>query len=113
MSEIEIIADGGCPCRPAAEKPRIVEETLSKGESIAPLPAEMPDLLHLWCKLILESGSITVTGDYSVSRNKTVRELERQPGRKTLEKRSSRKRWTGRGIKIVLACAIVETGDLP
>lgn len=96
MSEIEIITDGGRRRRwSAAEKLRIVEETLYDGESISAVARRngvAPNLLYRWRKLMLEGGSIAVTGDDSVTSNKTVREmetrireLERQLGRKTLE----------------------------
>jgi len=96
MSEIEIISDGGRRRRwSAAEKLRIVEETLYDGESISAVARRnsvAPNLLYRWRKLMLEGGSIAVTGDDSVTSNKTVREmetrireLERQLGRKTLE----------------------------
>jgi len=96
MSEIEIITDGGHRRRwSAAEKLRIVEEALYDGESISAVARRngvAPNLLYRWRKLMLEGGSIAVTGDDSVTSNKTVREmearireLERQLGRKTLE----------------------------
>ncbi len=96
MSEIEIITDGGHRRRwSAAEKLRIVEETLYNGESISAVARRncvAPNLLYRWRKLMLEGGSIAVTGDDSVTSNRTVREmdirireLERQLGRKTLE----------------------------
>ena len=96
MSEIEIITDGGRRRRwPAVEKLRIVEETLYDGESISAVARSngvAPNLLYRWRKLMLEGGRIAVTGDDSVTSNKTVREmesrireLERQLGRKTLE----------------------------
>ena len=96
MSEIEIITDGGRRRRwSAAEKLRIVEETLHGDESISAVARRngvAPNLLYRWRKLMLEGGSIAVTGDDSVTSNKTVREmearireLERQLGRKTLE----------------------------
>ncbi len=96
MSEIEIITDGGRRRRwSAAEKLRIVEETLYDGESISAVARRnsvAPNLLYRWRKLMLEGGSIAVTWDDSVTSNKTVREmetrireLERQLGRKTLE----------------------------
>jgi len=96
MSEIGIITDGGHRRRwSAAEKLRIVEETLYDGESISAVARRngvAPNLLYRWRKLMLEGGSIAVTGDDSVTSNKTVREmearireLERQLGRKTLE----------------------------
>ena len=51
-----------------------------------------PNLLYRWRKLMLEGGSIAVTGDDSVTSNRIVcemesrlRELERYLGRKTLE----------------------------
>jgi len=96
MSEIEIITDGGRRRRwSAAEKLRIVEETLYDGESISAVARRngvAPNLLYRWRKLMLEGGSIAVTGDDSVTSNKTVREMEarirefeRQLGRKALE----------------------------
>jgi len=96
MSEIEIITDGGHRRRwSAAEKLRIVEEALYDGESISAVARRngvAPNLLYRWRKLMLEGGGIAVTGDDSVTSNKTVREmearireLERQLGRKTLE----------------------------
>jgi transposase len=96
MSEIELLTDGGRRRRwPAAEKLRIVEETLYDGESISAVARRngvAPNLLYRWRKLMLEGGSIAVTGDDSVTSNKEVREmearireLERQLGRKTLE----------------------------
>ncbi|KUJ77008.1 transposase [Ruegeria marisrubri] len=96
MSEIEIISDGGRRRRwSAVEKLRIVEETLFDGESLSAVARRngvAPNLLYRWRKLMLEGGSIAVTGDDSVTSNKTVREmearireLERQLGRKTLE----------------------------
>ena len=72
-----------------------MEETLYDGESISAVARRngvAPNLLYRWRKLMLEGGSIAVTGDDSVTSNKTVREmetrireLERQLGRKTLE----------------------------
>ena len=96
MSDIEIITDGGRRRRwSASEKLRIVEETLYDGESISAVARRngvAPNLLYRWRKLMLEGGSIAVTGDDSVTSNKAVREmetrireLERQLGRKTLE----------------------------
>ena len=96
MSGIEIITDGGRRrLWSAAEKLRIVEETMSDGESISAVARRnsvAPNLLYRWRKLMLEGGSIAVAGDDSVTGNKTVREmetrireLERQLGRKTLE----------------------------
>ena len=96
MSEIEIITGGGRRRRwPAADKLRIVEETMYDGESISAVARRngvAPNLLYRWRKLMLEGGSIAVAADDSVTGNKTVREmearireLERQLGRKTLE----------------------------
>ncbi|SFQ79230.1 transposase [Donghicola eburneus] len=96
MSEIEIITDGGRRRRwSAAEKLRIVEETMYDGESISAVARRngvAPNLLYRWRKLMLEEGSIAVAEDDSVTGNRTVREmesrireLERQLGRKTLE----------------------------
>ena len=96
MSEIEIITDGGRRRRwSAADKLRIVEETMYEGESISAVARRngvAPNLLYRWRKLMLEGGSIAVAADDSVTGNKTVRdmearirELERQLGRKTME----------------------------
>lgn len=96
MTEIEIIADGGRRRRwSSAEKLRIVEETLDGTESISAVARRngvAPNLLYRWRKLMLEGGSVAVTGDDDVTSNKRVRqmedrirELERQLGRKTLE----------------------------
>ena len=96
MSEVEIIMDGGRRRRwSSAEKLRIVEETLDGSESISAVARRngvAPNLLYRWRKLMLEGGSVAVTGDDDVTSNKKVRqmedrirELERQLGRKTLE----------------------------
>jgi len=96
MSEIEIITDCGRRRRwSAADKLRIVEETMYDGESISSVARRngvAPNLLYRWRKLMLEGGSIAVAADDSVTGNKTVRdmearirELERQLGRKTME----------------------------
>lgn len=51
-----------------------------------------PNLLYRWRRLMLEGGSVAVTGDDDVTSNRHVRqmeqrirELERQLGRKTME----------------------------
>ena len=96
MSEIEIITDGGRRRRwSAAEKLRIVEETLDERASISAVARRngvAPNLLYRWRRLMLEGGSVAVTEDDDVTSNKVVRlleervrELERQLGRKTLE----------------------------
>ena len=96
MSEIEIITDGGRRRRwTAADKLRIVEETLGERASI-PVVARRngvaPNLLCRWRRLMLEGGSVAVAEDDDVTSNKVVRqmedrirELERALGRKTLE----------------------------
>ena len=96
MSEVEIITDGGRRRRwSSAEKLRIVEETLDGSESISAVARRngvAPNLPYRWRKLMLEGGSVAVTGDDDVTSNKKVRqmedrirELERQLGRKTME----------------------------
>ncbi|PLL10083.1 IS3 family transposase [Tabrizicola sp. TH137] len=96
MSEIEIITDGGRRRRwTAAEKLRIVEETLDERASISIVARRngvAPNLLYRWRRLMLEGGSVAVSEDDDVTSNKVVRqmedrirELERQLGRKTLE----------------------------
>lgn len=96
MSEVEIITDGGRRRRwTAAEKLRIVEETLDERASISVVARRngvAPNLLYRWRRLMLEGGSVAVAEDDDVTSNKVVRqledrvrELERQLGRKTLE----------------------------
>ncbi len=96
MSDVEIITDGGRRRRwSAAEKLRIVEETLDERASISVVARRngvAPNLLYRWRRLMLEGGSVAVTGDDEVTSSKLVRqmeerirELERQLGRKTLE----------------------------
>ena len=96
MSEIEIINDGGRRRRwSAAEKLRIVEETLDDRASISVVARRngvAPNLLYRWRRLMLEGGAVAVSEDDDVTSNRTVRqmedrirELERQLGRKTLE----------------------------
>lgn len=96
MSEVEIITDGGRRRRwSAAEKLRIVEETLDERTSISVVARRngvAPNLLYRWRRLMLEGGSVAVSEDDDVTSNKVVRqleervrELERQLGRKTLE----------------------------
>jgi transposase len=96
MSEIEIITDGGRRRRwTAAEKLRIVEETLDDRASISVVARRngvAPNLLYRWRRLMLEGGNVAVAEDDEVTGNKVVRqledrirELERQLGRKTLE----------------------------
>lgn len=96
MSEIAIITDGGRRRRwTAAEKLRIVEETLDDRASISVVARRndvAPNLLYRWRRLMLEGGNVAVSQDDEVTSNKVVRqmedrirELERQLGRKTLE----------------------------
>lgn len=96
MSEIEIITDSGRRRRwSAAEKLRIVEETLEEGASISVVARQngvAPNLLYRWRRLMLEGGAVAVSEDDDVTSNRAVRqmeerirELERQLGRKTLE----------------------------
>jgi transposase len=96
LAEIEIITNGGRRRRwTAAEKLRIVEETLDDRASISVVARRngvAPNLLYRWRRLMLEGGSVVVTDDDDVTSNKIVRqmedrirELERHLGRKTLE----------------------------
>ena len=96
MSELEIITDGGRRRRwSAAEKIRIVEETLDDRASISVVARRngvAPNLLYRWRRLMLEGGSVAVTEDDDVASNRVVRrreervrELERRLGRKTPE----------------------------
>lgn len=96
MSDYEIITDCGRRRRwSAAEKLRIVEETLEDGASISVVAwrnGVAPNLLYRWRRLVLDGGAVAVSEDDDVTSNRAVRqmedrirELERQLGRKTLE----------------------------
>ena len=96
MSDFEIITDGGRRRRwSAADKLRIVEETLEDGASLSVVARRngvAPNLLYRWRRLMLEGGSVAVSEDDDVTSNRVVRqleerirELERHLGRKTLE----------------------------
>ena len=125
MSEIEIITDGGRRRRwSAADKLRIVEEAMFEGESISAVARRngvAPNLLYRWRKLMLEGGSIAVTGDDSVTSNKEVREmearireLERQLGRKTLENEILKEALEkSRSKKPTLLAQSLKRDDLP
>ena len=80
MTDIEIITDGGRRRRwSSAEKLRIVEETLDGSESISAVARRngvAPNLLYRWRTLMLEGGSVAVTGDDDVTSNKRVRQME-------------------------------------
>lgn len=78
ISEIEIISDGGRRLWPAAEKLRIVEETMFDGESISAVARRngvAPNFLYRCRKLMLEGCSIAVSEDDGVTVNKAVREM--------------------------------------
>ncbi len=111
MSEIEIITDGGRRRRwSAAEKLRIVEETLDERESISVVARRngvAPNLLYRWRRLMLEGGSVAVTGDDEVTRS-SLRDgpsgswrgsSSGSSGARRSRWRSSRRRWTGHGQK--------------
>ena len=94
--EVEIITDGGRRRRwTAAEKLRIVEETLDGQTSISVVARRNgvgANLLYRWRRLMLEGGAVAVSDDDDVTSNRVVREmearireLERQLGRKTME----------------------------
>ncbi len=94
--EVEIITDGGRRRRwTAAEKLRIVEETLDGRASISVVARRNgvgANLLYRWRRLMLEGGAVAVSDDDDVTSNRIVRqmderirELERQLGRKTME----------------------------
>lgn len=78
MSEIENITDGGRRRRwTAAEKLRIVEETLDDRASISFVARRngvTPNLPYRWRRLMLERGSVAVSEDDDVSSNKVVRQ---------------------------------------
>ncbi len=77
------------------EKLRMVEETLTSGDSVSAVARRhgvAPNLLYRWRRLMSEGGAVAVQADDGVTGNGEVRrleermrELERQLGRKTLE----------------------------
>jgi hypothetical protein len=73
MSELEIITDGGRRRRwGAAEKIRIVEETLDERAGISVVARRngvAANLLYRWRRLMLEGGSVAVTEDDDVTRS--------------------------------------------
>lgn len=92
MSASEIITNGVRRRHwGAAEKLRIVEETLDGRDSISVVARRngvAPNLLYRWRRL-MEGGSVAVVGDDDVTSNRQVREMdqriremERQLGRK-------------------------------
>lgn len=97
MSGYEVITDGGRRRHwTASEKLRIVEQTLDERASISVVARRngvAANLLYRWRRLMVEGGSVAVTGDDDVTSNKLVRqmeqgirELERHLGRKALVK---------------------------
>lgn len=96
MSGYEVIADGGSRRTwSAAEKLRTVEETLDGSASISVVARRngvSANPLYSSLRLVLEGGSVEVTGDDDVTSNRLVlqmdqriREFERQLGRKTMK----------------------------
>ncbi|WP_089886600.1 IS3 family transposase [Citreimonas salinaria] len=125
MSDYEIITDGGRRRRwPAAEKMRIVEETLEDGASISVVARRngvAPNLLYRWRRLMLDGGAVAVSEDDDVTSNRAVRqmedrvrELERQLGRKTLEVEILKEALDkARFKKTDVACAVAAEGRFP
>lgn len=125
MSEIEIITDGGRRRRwTAAEKLRIVEETLDDRTGISVVARRngvAPNLLYRWRRLMLEGGSVAVSEDDDLTNNKVVRQLEdrvralaRHLGRKTLEAEILREALDkSRSKKTDLARAVAAEGRFP
>ena len=101
MSDVEILTDGGRRrLWSAAGKLRLVEveadaDGWARGPASRPWGAALawrPNLLRRWRRLMLEGGSVAVTGgdegtsDKRVRRREDrIREIERRLGRKTLE----------------------------
>ena len=77
--EVEIVTDGGRRRRwTAAEKLRIVEQTLDGTTSISVVARRHEvgaNLLHRWRRLMLEGGSVAVTDDDDVTGNRVVRQM--------------------------------------
>ena len=79
----------------AAQKMRMVEESMQPGNSVSRVARShglSPALLYRWRKLILEGGATAVESDEQVVSmsevtvlKKRIAELERSLGRKTLE----------------------------
>ena len=125
MSEIAIITDGGRRRRwSAAEKLRIVEETLEERASISVVARRngvAPNLLYRWRRLMLDGEAVAVAEDDNVTSNRTVRqmeervrELERQLGRKTLEAEILREALDkARSKKPTLLARSPPKGDFP
>ena len=71
VSEVEIITDGGRRRRwSAAEKLRIVEETLDERASISVVARRngvAPNLLYRWRRLMTEGGAVAVQADDAVT----------------------------------------------
>ena len=96
FQRIEVISGVACRRRwTAAEKLRIVEESLQPGQSVSNVARRhgvAPNLLFRWRKLMREGGGAAVRTDGPVVSDveirrleDRVRELERLLGRKTLE----------------------------
>ena len=114
MSEMEIITDGGRRRRwTAAEKLRIVEETLDDRTSISVVARRngvAPNLLYRWRRLMLEGGSVAVSEDDDVTRS-SLRDgssgswriafgnLSASSGARRWRPRSCARRWTSHGQK--------------
>lgn len=95
-NKVEVITDGGRRrIWSYDEKLRIVEESLTAGETISQVARRNgvhPNVLYRWRKLLSEGGAVAMNGDESVVASSEVRrlekrvwELERLLGRKTLE----------------------------
>jgi transposase len=91
FERIEIIAGRERRRRWSGEaKLRIVEETLTSGDSVSAVARRhgvAPDLLYRWRRLVSEGGAVAVQADDGVTGNGEVRrleermrELERHPG---------------------------------
>ncbi|SDY53651.1 Transposase and inactivated derivatives [Citreimonas salinaria] len=125
MSDYEIITDGDRRRRwSAAEKLRIVEETLEDGASISVVARRngvAPNLLYRWRRLMLDGGAVAVSEDDDVTSNRAVRqmedrirELERQLGRKTLEVEILKEALDKtRSKKTHVACEVAAEGRFP
>lgn len=99
MANVEIITDGGHRRRwSAAEKLRIVEETLEDHASISIVARRngvAPNLLYRWRRLMLKGGSVAVAEDDDVTSNRVVREMESRIPRAGTP--ACARRWTRHG----------------
>ena len=128
MSGLEIMTGGGRRRRwSAAERIRIVEETLDERASISVVARRngvAPNLLYRWRRLMLEGGSVAVTEDDDVTRSSSrdgwsgswrsgSGNSSGLSGARPWRPRSCARPWTSRAQKTDLARAVAAEGRFP